>query len=613
MSKHLHAHRITAATIRPPHQETTALERALEKVDELQAHQIQITLRNEELLETIGTLEEAHDLLLGLYESSPAGYITLDSEMVICKINLTGAAILGGPRELILGSNFVQYVVQEDVVQFQRVARKTRRTPRKISFDLVLQRDDGSLFQAHCDCIRMIVGHRPAIGLVLIDIGEKKRAEIEIRQLVFHDALTALPNRRLLLDRLQHILTHSARGLQYGAVCHLDLDDFKNLNDTQGHAVGDLLLQQVSLRLTDCSLPVDTVARLGGDEFVVVAQNLGKSQESATKAAKKLGEKLLHCLRESYLLGGRSYETSGSIGVTLFRDTSLSIETLLQQADLALNAAKKSGRGKIRFFDPEMQRTVVARGVLDADIRKALQDKTFVLHYQPQVDHRGRMTSAEALLRWQHPDRGLLLPGDFIPYAEEKGLISLLGEQVINAACAQLKAWSLIPRMSALKLAINVSALEFCHPDFVPRILAFIDRSGADASKLILEFTERVMFASMEETLFKMTTLKKRGISFSLDDFGIGYSSLSSLQNLPLDQLKIDRSFIKDVVHNPGDATITRSIIALGQGLKLNVLAEGVETEEQRSFLEFNGCSTYQGYLFGRPCPAERLLQVKVS
>ncbi|WP_263383550.1 putative bifunctional diguanylate cyclase/phosphodiesterase [Granulicella arctica] len=581
-------------------------------MDELQAHQIRITSKVEELLQTFVTLEEAHDLLLGLYESSPAGYVTLNQELMVCKINLTGAAVLGGPREQILGSDFLQYVTADDRVRFERNTRKASRTPKRISFDFVLQRGDGSVFEAHCDCIRMVVNERPAIGLVLVDIGERKRAETEIRQLAFHDPLTALPNRRLLLDRLQHVLAHSATGLRYGAIFYLDLDDFKTLNDTQGHAVGDLLLQQVARRLIDCTPVLDTVARLGGDEFVVVAQNLGKNVEAAAKAAKKLGEKLLDCLEQSYLLSGRPYQTSGSIGVTLFRDTSLSIETLLQQADLALYAAKSVRPGKMRFFDPEMQRTVAARGVLDADIRRALQDKSFILHYQPQVDHRGWMTSAEALLRWQHPDRGLLLPSDFIPYAEEKGLIGLLGEQVLEAACTQLKAWSLIPHMAALKLAVNVSALEFCHPDFVPRMLAVIDRSGADASKLIMEFTERVMFASMEETLFKMTALKKRGISFSLDDFGIGYSSLSSLHSLPLDQLKIDRTFIRDVVTNPADAAIARSIIALGQGLNLEVLAEGVEKEDQRSFLEAHGCCAYQGYLFGRPGPAEDLLRVKI-
>ena len=577
-------------------------------VDELQADHILLQGKNEELRSALYSSEESQERYRNFYESSPVGYLTLDQDLLVIDANPTALMMLATNQDRIVASSLCQFVTSWDVERFRRNARRAAKTPGKHTLDLALQRENGSVFQAQFDCVRMMNKDlQPTLQVTLIDITERKQAEAEIKQLAFYDFLTTLPNRRLLLDRLQHGIAHCSRTKHHGALFFIDLDDFRTLNDTHGHAVGDLLLQQVAHRLTSCVREVDTVARLGGDEFVVMVQDLSKDRGKAAREAQALGTKLLLTLAKPYLLEGHKHGTCGCAGVTLFSDNQFPVEDLLKQADLALCSAKAVNRNQIRFFTPEMQATVNARGILDSEMRQGLQRKDFVLHYQPQVNYEGRITSAEALLRWQHPDRGLLLPGDFIPYAEEKGLIGLLGEQVLEGACRQLKLWSTMPAMKHMKVAINISAHEFCHPDFVGRMLSVVDRDGVDPKKLILEFTERVMFNSVDETLQKMKALKRRGVCFSLDDFGIGYSSFSYLHSLPLDQLKIDRTFVRDVTTNRNDAAIARSIIALGQSLNLEVLAEGVETEEQHEFLAKHGCCAYQGFLFGQPGPPEIL------
>jgi diguanylate cyclase (GGDEF)-like protein len=439
------------------------------------------------------------------------------------------------------------------------------------------------------------------------EIQERQRAEAVIEQLAFYDPLTDLPNRRLLMDRLHLASLACCRTMHRGAILFIDLDQFKTLNDTQGHHLGDLLLQQVAHRLSTCVRACDTVARLGGDEFVVMIQELSEDPTVANSQAKKIGTKVLDALNEPYLLAGYEHRCTGSIGITLFGKDRESVEDLLKRADLAQYRAKKAGGSIIQFFDPEMQHTVTARAALEADLRRGLQERQFRLHYQPQVDCEGHLTGAEALLRWQHPTRGLLSPAEFIVFAEGNGLIESIGLWVVEAACVQLMAWSHRPDTADLTLAINISAREFGHPKFVTRMLTIIDEVGADPRKLVLEFTERVMFGPVEETLAKMSALKARGVCFALDDFGIGFSSLACLKSLPLDQLKIDRSFVRDVLTNPSDAIIASAIIALGQSLGLAVIAEGVETEEQRQFLSHHGCHAYQGFLFGRPGPVDDL------
>ncbi len=444
------------------------------------------------------------------------------------------------------------------------------------------------------------------------DISQRKASEEEIERLAFYDPLTQLPNRRLLQDRLQQALASSARSERMGALLFLDLDNFKVLNDTLGHDKGDLLLKQVAQRLVGCVREGDSVARLGGDEFVIVLEDLSGQAHEAAAQVELVGEKILATLNQPYDLSGQKYSNTPSIGVSLFLGHQNSVDELMKYADLAMYEAKKAGRFTLRFFDPKMQATITARADLEKDLRDGMLQGHFSLYYQPQVDSVGRTTGTEALLRWQHPQRGVVLPSAFIPLAEETGLILPLGQWVLESACKQLVTWSMRPDMAHLSISINVSAAQLHQSSFVEHVLAVLESSGADPQKLKLELTESLLFTNVEESIVKMRELKKRGIRFSLDDFGTGYSSLSYLKRLPIDQLKIDQSFVHDLVMDTYDGAIVHSIVVLAKSLGLHVMAEGVETEAQRVCLAKHGCDTYQGFLFGTPLPVadfERLLR----
>jgi diguanylate cyclase (GGDEF)-like protein/PAS domain S-box-containing protein len=436
------------------------------------------------------------------------------------------------------------------------------------------------------------------------DITERKIAEERIKELAFFDALTRLPNRTLLLDRLKQAITASARSDACGALLFIDLDHFKTLNDTLGHDKGDLLLQQVAQRLAASVLENDTVARVGGDEFVVVVGNLHENREEAATQTEALGEKILAVLGSPYQLGDIEYRSTASIGATVFKGHQTCIDELLKQADLAMYKSKEKGRNAVCFFDPDMQTVVLERAALEAGLRNAIDANQFLLHYQAQVDGT-RVTGAEALVRWQHPTRGIVPPADFIPLAEETGMILALGSWVMEAACAQLAQWATRADMAHLTIAVNVSVQQFREPDFVDKVLTIMGRTRARPDRLKLELTESVLVDNAQDIIQKMAALKAKGVVFSLDDFGIGYSSLSYLKRLPLDQLKIDRSFVRDVLDDPNDAVIARAIIALAKSLGLGVIAEGVETEAQRDFLAAAGCHAYQGYYFCLPLPIE--------
>jgi diguanylate cyclase (GGDEF)-like protein/PAS domain S-box-containing protein len=438
----------------------------------------------------------------------------------------------------------------------------------------------------------------------LTDITLRKAAADEIQHLAFYDSLTTLPNRRLLLDRLQQALAASARSKRQGALLFIDLDNFKTLNDTLGHDKGDLLLQQVAQRLANCVREGDTVARLGGDEFVVMLEDLSANHREAAAQAESVGEKILSALNDPYRLASHEHCSTPSIGVTLFNDHENSIDELLKQADLAMYQAKAAGRNTMRFFDPEMQAVVTARAALETDLKQGVLHKQFLLHYQPQVNAEGRVTGAEALLRWQHPERGMVFPAEFIPLAEETGLILVLGRWVLETACFQLSEWARQPGMAHLTMAVNVSAHQFRQVDFVDQVLAAIDLHQANPHRLKIELTESLLLEDIEGIITKMNALKANGVGFSLDDFGTGYSSLSYLKRLPLDQLKIDQSFVRDVLTDPNDVVIAGTIVALARSLGLTVIAEGVEGEAQREVLASQGCRAYQGYLFGRPVAA---------
>jgi diguanylate cyclase (GGDEF)-like protein len=386
---------------------------------------------------------------------------------------------------------------------------------------------------------------------------------------------------------------------------YLDLDNFKSLNDTRGHDAGDLLLQQVGQRLTEAIRTGDTVARLGGDEFVLVLGDLSATLSEAALQAELVGEKVLSALNQEYELGGYRHHCSPSIGICLFSGHQDTTEELMKRADFAMYQAKAVGRNNIQFFDPQMQQAVTARVSLESELRLALVQGQFQLYYQPQVDSNGRVTGAEALIRWRHPVRGMVSPAEFIPVAEDTRLIIPLGRWVLEAACMQLAVWARQPELAELSVAVNVSPLQIALPEFVDEVLGVLKQTGAHPERLKLELTEGVMLKNAEDVIAKMTALRARNVTFSLDDFGTGYSSLSYLKRLPLDQLKIDQSFVRDLLIDSEDAAIAKTIIALGDSLGLSVIAEGVETEEQRNVLSHHGCRAYQGYLFSRPICAE--------
>ena len=433
------------------------------------------------------------------------------------------------------------------------------------------------------------------------DISERKLAEEKINALAFFDQLTGLPNRTLLLDRLQQAMTASHRSGSFGAVLFIDLDHFKTINDTLGHERGDQLLQQVAQRLSANVREGDSVARLGGDEFVVVLGSLSECADEAASQTETIGEKIRAALSGPYLLRDIEYTSAASLGATLFTGHQTSLDDLLKQADLAMYQSKANGRNALRFFDPSMQTAVLARATLEDDLRRALEGKPFVLYYQAQVGGDGDVTGVEALIRWQHPRRGMVSPAEFIPVAEESGLIVPLGQWVLETACSQLATWASRPAMAHLTMAVNVSAHQFSQADFVQRVLAVIQATGANPYRLKLELTESLLVHNVQEVIDKMLALKARGVGFSLDDFGTGYSSLSYLKRLPLDQLKIDQGFVRDILIDPNDAAIAKMVIVLADSLGLAVIAEGVETEAQRDFLADHGCRAYQGYLFSRP------------
>ena len=434
------------------------------------------------------------------------------------------------------------------------------------------------------------------------EVAERKQIEDQVRQLAFSDPLTGLPNRRMLMDRLEQALIAACRHGRQDALLFIDLDNFKTLNDTLGHDKGDLLLRQIATRLVACVRQGDTVARLGGDEFVVLLQDLSGNALQAGAQVQVVASKLLSTLGQPYELDGHGHHSTASIGVTLFGGTEReSIEEPLKRAELAMYQAKAIGRNTLRFFEPEMQTTVTARAKLEAQLRQAVARKQFLLHYQPQAGSDTGTTGAEALVRWQHPERGLVLPGEFIAVAESSGLILPLGHWVLESACKQLAAWATRPGLAHLSMAVNVSARQMRQPDFVQEVISILESTGANPALLKLELTESVLVDNVEDIIVKMNALKAQGVGFSLDDFGTGYSSLAYLKRLPLDQLKIDEGFVRDVLVDPEDAAIAKMVVALADSLGLAVIAEGVETQAQRDFLAALGCSNYQGYLLGAP------------
>lgn len=574
------------------------------------------------MTETVGALLNQHrlnadelrkqkDLLASIIQHAPIRVFwkDLDYRYVGGNSQFARDAGLASPDALIGKTDFdMSWRDQADIYQADDRAVMESGLP-KLEFEEPQTTPDGRTIWLSTSKVPLRDKENRIVGIVGIytDITARKQAEEQIRNLAYFDSLTALPNRRLLMDRLQQSMVGSIRSGQYGALLMLDLDNFKDLNDSQGHDVGDHLLIQVANRLRENSRQTDTVARLGGDEYVVIVDALGSDESSAAVCAKGIAEKIRKALIEPYVLkdGELTHYSSSSIGITLFHGNDSSIEVLLKQADVALYQAKNAGRNTIRFFNDEMQTTIEKRAGMAAGLRNAVARGELQLYYQPQVDWYGKLIGAEALLRWLPPDAAAVSPAVFIPLAEQTGLILPIGEWVFEQACLQLKQWEGRAETRPLTLAVNVSAHQFRQPDFVEQISRQVNKSGIDPAKLKLELTESVVLMHIDEAIESMQALKQLGITFSLDDFGTGFSSLSYLKRLPLDQIKIDQSFVRDILHDHNDAAIVRAILAMSRSLGLNVIAEGVETDAQRAFLLQHGCQQFQGYLFGKPLPIE--------
>jgi len=552
------------------------------------------------------SLRESETRFRTLIEESPIG-LGFSRDGITINVNAAYLQMFGfDNKSEVVGHSVIDQIAPQcrgDVAN--RIEQRIQGKQVNSSYETTGLRKNGSQFPLFISAKRIELKDGPLTFGYLIDMSQRKESEEKIRQLAFYDSLTELPNRELLRDRLQQALSSSDRSGHTGALLFMDLDNFKTINDTLGHAVGDLLLKDVAERLKSSVHEGDTVARLGGDEFVVILEDLSAEIFEAATQTEEIGETILATLNRPYLLGNKEFHNSPSIGVTLFKGHQQGLDDLFKQADIAMYQAKKDGRNTLRFFDPQMQQAINVRSSLEDELRKAITHRQFHLNYQIQVDHLLNPVGAEALIRWLHPERGLVSPVEFIPIAEETGLILPIGKWVLETACAQLRAWQNNELTRKLTLSVNVSAKQFHEAGLVPYIQSLIQHYSIDPGLLKLEPTETVLLEDIEDTIETMNLLKTMGIRFALDDFGTGFSSLQYLKKLPLSQLKIDQSFTRDLVSDSSDQAIVRTIIAMAQSLNLEVIAEGVETEEQKNILQRNGCNHFQGYLFGRPEPIE--------
>ena len=552
-------------------------------------------------------IADAKALLDQALESMVSGFVLLDAQQRVAHWNRRFVELFPWMRGAMASGMPFRQVLEQSVAHHLPVGSDAERQ-QWIALRLAQQQDGtGAHEQVLPDghCIHVLERATPEGGWVITyhDVTDLRRANEEIEHLAFYDPLTGLPNRRLLLDRLGRAPVLSQRSGKVGALLFLDLDHFKDLNDTLGHEVGDELLQAVAQRLLANVRVADTVARLGGDEFVVMLSDLSTSTQEAAALAQRIGEKILRGLSEPYVLRGHTHQGAASIGATLFGASAQSASELLRQADIAMYQVKARRGNALCFFDPKMQTAINDRAQLEADLRQALVAQQLVLHYQPQATLQGDVIGAECLLRWQHPQRGMVPPGQFIAVAEESDLILHIGQWVLHSACTQLARWQEQPQWAHLQLSVNVSARQFRQSDFVHQVIETLQVTGARAPLLTLELTESLVLDNVEDAIDKMHQLRTKGVRFSVDDFGTGYSSLAYLTRLPLHQLKIDQSFVRNLGSRPSDDVIVQTIIGMGRNLDLEVIAEGVETEAQKAILAGHGCDLYQGYLLARPMP----------
>lgn len=552
---------------------------------------------------TAKALRNSETKFRAVIENAQGGIVCIDEQGRLVEFNHAAEVMFGYRREDVLGKMLVDTLISPALREAQKQCYLASGDSKMLDhkLELIALRADGTEFPVELTMTSLKEQGVPLLTGFFRDLTERRKIESDIRNLAFYDALTSLPNRRLLLDRLQQAIAASVRHGKHGAVLFIDLDNFKALNDSRGHDVGDLLLVEVARRLRQCVRNEDTVARLGGDEFVIVLEDLSLNLEQAIAQTRQVAQKVLDIINYPYELGEIEHHNSSSIGIVLFNGNFVTMEELLKRSDTAMYEAKAAGRNTLRFFDPAMQAALERRIDLELQLRLAIVQKQLRLFCQVQVDAERKVFSAEVLLRWQHPQHGLLSPKEFVGIAEDSGLIVSIGHWVLYNACLQLKAWEGRPVFDGLQLAVNVSARQFRHVDFVDEVRNILKSTGANPSLLKLELTESVVLDNIADAVAKMNILRELGVRFSMDDFGTGYSSLAYLKRLPLSQVKIDRSFVRDIAEDASDAAIVQAILAMSNTLGLKVIAEGVETEVQFALLQSYGCGFFQGYLFAKP------------
>ncbi|MBU3824481.1 MAG: EAL domain-containing protein [Candidatus Oceanisphaera merdipullorum] len=533
------------------------------------------------------------------------GLLVTDEHNQILRVNQTFSEITGYQADEVVGKQASLLRSESHGADFYQTMWQQLLANGRWQGEVVSRRKNGDTYPEwlSISAVRNNKGEISHYVSSLEDMTERKATEAEIRGLAFFDPLTGLPNRCLLLERMQHAMDAAQQSGRYGALLFLDLDSFKSVNDLHGRGAGDNLLCQVAERLNRAMYASDTAARLGADEFVIMLENLSSTRQHAARRAEQYAMRLKQRLHQPYPIEQLELHRGVSIGITLFNNANTVADTLLQEAELAMNQAKASLRQGVRFFDPAMQEAVNTRLLLEEDIQRGLQAQEFIPYFQPQLDDRGQVLGAETLARWQHPTRGLLAPAAFIEVAEQAGMVELIDLQMLRQACLQLAMWQSTPSTAPLALAVNLSARLLYQPNFVATLLAYLAESGADPHRLKLELTETMLLDDVSTAIARMQELRDHGIRFSIDDFGTGYSSLAYLQKLPINQLKIDQSFVRELNENGSSEAIIKAICALADSLQLEVIAEGVETNQQRLQLLALNCRRFQGYLFGRPMP----------
>ena len=543
---------------------------------------------------------------------SQQGMLVTDAQTRIIKANRAFSAITGYSEAEVLGQPTRILGSGHQGAEFYRQMWKALYETGGWQGEIWNRRKSGEAFPEWLtiSAVHDAKGRLTNYVASLTDISERKDAEEKIQHLAFYDPLTNLPNRRLMRQRLEQALVVCRREQHYAALIFLDLDDFKNVNDLYGHQIGDGMLCQVAERLRHALRERDTVARFGGDEFVVLLEGLEVNATEAATQVERIGRKLLQTLREPYLIKDQVFSSSASLGIVLFNDEQHTADELMQYADLSMYSAKAAGKDMLSFYDPQMQAVVSMRIELEEDIRRGLAQEEFVLYLQPQADASGNFEGAEALVRWQHPSRGLLAPGVFIDIAERSGLIESLDLAILRQGCELLARWAQQPQTATLSLAVNISARLLYRDDFVCQVREILQQTGASALQLKLEITESLLLTDVDKAVSRMQLLREMGVRFAIDDFGTGYSSMAYLQRLPLDQLKIDQSFVRGLPDDKGNIAIVRAILSMAEGLELEVIVEGVEHPAQQDILRLHGCRHFQGYLFGKPMSVDAFLEL---